>query len=87
MSTDSAMPVMVIADVVEFHEIRAAISFWLQKKTCTDGFSLCREASKLADVYGEMIVTGLDTVSRDSIKAETLGYLQEVLDSSAEPTN
>lgn len=87
MSTTSAVLVVGVTDVVEVHEIRAAISYWMQKKPCTDGFSLCREASKLADVYGEMIATGADTVLRDSMKAETLGYLQEALDSFAKPTN
>ncbi len=81
MLTSSAVPIGVAADVVNVHEIRTAISYWMQKKPCTDGFSLCREVSKLADVYGEMIATGLDTVSRDSMKAETLGYLQEAFDS------
>lgn len=56
-------------------DVRVAIAYWMEREPCTDGFSLSRTVSRLADVYGEMIATGAHFVALEKVPEETRGYL------------
>ena len=58
-------------------DVRVAIAYWMEREPCTDGFSLSRTVSRLADVYGEMIANGANFVALEKVPEETRGYLRQ----------
>jgi hypothetical protein len=58
-------------------EVRVAIAYWMEREPCTDGFSLSRTVSLLADVYGEMIAIGARFVPLEKVPEETRSFLRQ----------
>lgn len=56
-------------ETVTIAQIEAAINAWSRRAppTHANGYSVCREARKLADVYGAMIHDRVSSVERASL--------------------
>jgi hypothetical protein len=61
----------------DVEEIRVAIAYWMEREPCTDGYSLSRTVSRLADVYGEMIANRARFVALENVPEETRQYLRQ----------
>lgn len=70
---------------VTIDDVATAIAFYCDREPTHDGISICRPASRLADILGTLICSGERIVPAGLLSDEIRGLLDAAL-ASAKPT-
>jgi hypothetical protein len=65
-------------EFVALNDVGQAIAYWMAKQPTVD-YVICKPASKLADVLGDMIARRIDQIAVTEVSKGTLEHLSEAL--------
>lgn len=66
-------------------DVERAINYWRQRKPSGNDVALCAQARALADAYGQMIFSRVDTIDASSLNDEQMQALTIALGGQPDP--